>query len=100
MTEQKVHTEEFELQGEQIVTKIKELLRQGNIRRVTIKNDDGKTIVDFPLTVGVVGALLMPQLAALGAIAALLTNCTLLVEKGEDAPTAEHEEEEQPGDGV
>lgn len=100
MTDQKVHTEEFELQGEQIVAKIKELLRQGNIRRVTIKNDDGKTIVDFPLTVGVVGALLMPQLAALGAIAALLTNCTLLVEKGEDAPTAEHEEEEQPGDGV
>ncbi len=99
MTDQKVHTEEFELQGEQIVAKIKDLVRQGNIRRVTIKNDEGKTIVDFPLTVGVVGALLLPQLAALGAIAALLTNCTLLVEKEGDLPDADQDPAE-PADSV
>lgn len=100
MTDQKVHTEQFELQGEQIVAKIKDLVRQGNIRRVTIKNEDGKTIVDFPLTIGVVGALLMPQLAALGAIAALITNCTLVVERADDEPESTADTDEMAGDGV
>ena len=81
MTEEKVRTEEFQVQGEQIVAKIKELVRQGNIRRVTIKNEEGKVVVDVPLTLGVVGALLMPQLAAVGAVAALLANCTIVVER-------------------
>jgi hypothetical protein len=81
MSEQKVRTEEFEIQGEQIVAKVKELVRQGNIRRISIKNEDGKTLVDIPLTLGVVGALFLPQLAAIGAIAALVSNCTIVVEK-------------------
>ncbi len=79
--EPKVRTEEIQMQGEQIVAKVKELVRQGNIRRVSIKNEEGKTLVDIPLTLGVVGALFLPQLAALGAIAALVTNCTIVVEK-------------------
>ncbi len=79
--EPKVKTEEIQMQGEQIVAKVKELVRQGNIRRVSIKNEEGKTLVDIPLTLGVVGALFLPQLAALGAIAALVTNCTIVVEK-------------------
>lgn len=84
MTEEKTRTEEFQVQGEQIVGKIKELVRQGNIRHISIKNEEGKTLVGIPLTLGVVGALLLPQLAALGAIAALVTNCTIVVEKAEE----------------
>lgn len=85
MTEQQTRTEEFKVQGEQIISKVKDLVRQGNIRHITIKNEEGKTIVGIPLTLGVVGALLLPQLAALGAIAALVTNCTILVEKVDEA---------------
>jgi len=74
-------TEEFRVDGEAVVAKIKELLREGNIRRVILKNEDGRTLIDIPLTVGVVGALVAPQLAAIGAIAAMLTKCTIVVEK-------------------
>ena len=81
MTEEKVHTEEFEINSDTLVAKIKELMHEGNIRRVTIKNEEGKTLIDIPLTFGVVGALLMPQLAAIGAIAALITHATIVVEK-------------------
>ena len=83
MSEEKVRTEEFQVKGEEIVSKIKELLHEGNIRRVIIKNEEGRIIIDIPLTIGVVGALLVPQLAALGAIAALLTHDTIVVEKVE-----------------
>ncbi len=83
MSEEKVHTEEFQVKGEEIVSKIKELLHEGNIRRVIIKNESGRTLVDIPLTIGVVGALLVPQLAAIGAIAALLSHGTIVVEKAE-----------------
>ena len=84
MSEEKVRTEEFQVKGEEIVAKIKELLHQGDIRRVIIKNEDGKTLIDLPLTIGVVGVLVAPQLAALGAIAALLTHGTIVVEKAVD----------------
>lgn len=80
MTDEKIHTEEFQVRGEELVAKIKELIHQGNIRRVIIKNESGRTLIDIPLTFGVVGALLVPQLAAIGAIAALLTNATIVVE--------------------
>lgn len=83
MTDKKVRTEEFQVRGEEIVAKIKELLHEGNIRRVIIKNEDGRTLIDIPLTIGVVGALVAPQLAAIGAIAALLTHGTIVVEKVE-----------------
>lgn len=81
MTEEKTYTEEFQVNGEELIAKIKELVHEGNIRRVIIRNDKGRTLVDIPLTMGVVGALLAPQLAAVGAIAALLTSGTIVVEK-------------------
>ena len=74
-------TEEFKLNGDEILAKIKELIKQGNARSVTIKNEKGDTVLSFPLTIGVVGAVLVPTLAAVGAVAALLTKCTIVVEK-------------------
>jgi hypothetical protein len=82
MSEQ-FRTEEFSVNGEQLLNKVKELLREGNIRRVIIKDKTGKVLVEFPLTIGVVGAALAPALAAVGAIAALLTEATVVVEKTE-----------------
>jgi hypothetical protein len=83
MSSEHVRTEEFRVNGEQLLAKVKELLHEGNIRRVTIKDKDGKTLVEFPMTFGVVGALLAPSLAAIGAIAALVTEATVIVEKTE-----------------
>ncbi len=76
-------TEEFRVSGEELLAKIKELIHQGNIRRISIKDKEGKTVLEFPLTIGVVGAVLLPTLAAVGAIAALLTEATIVVEKSE-----------------
>jgi hypothetical protein len=84
MSEEKVRTEEFQVSGDRLVAKIKELVHEGNIRRVIIKNEEGKILIDIPLTLGVVGAFLAPQLAAIGAVAALVTQCTILVEKVEE----------------
>jgi repressor of nif and glnA expression len=74
-------TQEFEVSGEKLIEKIKSIINEGNIRRIIIKNDEGKTIVEFPVTLGVVGVILAPGLAAIGAIAALVTKCTIVVEK-------------------
>lgn len=84
MSEEDVRTEEFKVSGEAILSTIKDLVQEGNIRRVVIKNEEGRTLIDLPLTVGVVGVLVAPQLAALGAIAALVTNGTIVVEKVEE----------------
>jgi hypothetical protein len=81
MTDRTTRTEEFQLSGDALLAKIKELLHEGNIRRILIKDETGKTLVEFPVTLGVVGAVLAPQLAAVGAIAALVARCTLVVEK-------------------
>jgi hypothetical protein len=86
MDEQQVRTEEFRVSGDRLIEKVKELVREGNIRRIVVKNEAGRTVIDIPLTVGVVGALVAPQLAALGAIAALLSQTTIVVEKVETAP--------------
>jgi hypothetical protein len=75
--------ESFTISGDKIVEKVKEIAREGNARRIIIKNEKGETIAEFPLTAGAVGVLLAPALAALGAIAALVTKCTLVVEKKE-----------------
>ena len=83
MPDQKFTTEEFRVEGEKLLTKIKELIHEGNIRRISIKDKDGKTVMEIPVTLGVVGILIAPQLAAIGAIAALLTEATVVVEKGE-----------------
>lgn len=83
MPEQKFTTEEFRVEGEKLLGKIKELIHEGNIRRISIKDKEGKTVMEIPVTIGVVGILLAPQLAAIGAIAALLTEATVVVEKAE-----------------
>jgi len=80
MSEEQVRREEFKVSGEALVDKIKELAHEGNIRRIIIKDKSDRTLVDIPLTFGVIGALLAPQLAAIGAVAALVTNATLVVE--------------------
>ena len=80
-------TEEFQFSGDTLLAKIKEIIRAGNIRRIVIRNEERRTLVDIPLTAGVVGALLAPQLAAIGAIAALVLRGTIMIEK-EEAPVA------------
>ncbi|MBB6092660.1 hypothetical protein HNQ60_001538 [Povalibacter uvarum] len=78
-------SEEFQFSGDALLGKVKEILHAGNVRRLIVKNEEGRVIVDMPLTVGVVGTLLAPQLAALGAIAALVLRGTIVIEK--DAPS-------------
>ncbi len=73
--------EEFKLDGGKVVEKIKELIHEGNIRRIILKNEEGRTLIEIPLTLGVVGAAFLPVLAAVGAIAALAASMTIVVEK-------------------
>ena len=73
--------EEFKVNGEELLRKVKELISEGNARRIIIKNEKGETIIEIPLMLGAVGALIAPALAAVGAIAALVTKCTIIVEK-------------------
>jgi hypothetical protein len=80
MTEENVRREEFKVNGEALVDKIKELVHEGNIRRIIIKDKDDRVLIDIPLTFGVLGVLVAPQLAAIGAIAALVGNATIVVE--------------------
>jgi hypothetical protein len=80
MTEKKSH-EEFKVNGEQLLAEVKRLIAEGNVRRIIIKGKDDKTLIEVPLTIGVVGIALMPALAAIGAVAALVTECTILVER-------------------
>jgi len=81
MCEEKVRTEEYKVSGEKLVAQIKTLVHEGNIRRIIIKNDEGKTLIEIPLTLGVVGAVLLPVWAAIGTIAALVADLTIIVEK-------------------
>jgi len=74
-------TEEFKVSGEAVVSKIKELVREGNVRRIIIKNEEGSTLIEIPLTIGVIGTVLLPVWAAIGAIAALAANLTIAVER-------------------
>lgn len=86
----KISKETFKVQGGQILDKVKELIHEGNVRRVVIKQGD-RVVVEFPVTVGAVGVLLAPWLAAAGALAAFLTDCSVEVERIEEAgkPAAE-----------
>jgi len=83
MANERARTEEFRVTGEELLGKIKNLIKEGNIRKIIIKDKNGKTVFEIPLTFGVVGALIAPQLAAIGAIAALLSEATVVVEKAE-----------------
>jgi repressor of nif and glnA expression len=77
----KVYTEEFSIESENLIEKVKELLHEANITRIIVKNEKDNVLLEIPATVGVVGVVLVPWLAALGAIAALATKCKIVVEK-------------------
>ena len=91
MPTKNTRTEEFSINGEELVATIKGLVHQGNIRRIAIQNREGRTLLEIPLTLGVVGALLLPTLAAVGAVAAMVTECTILVERIVEEPSQESE---------
>jgi CBS domain-containing protein len=79
----KVVTEEFSVDSDDLIERVKELIHEGNVNRVIVKDEKGKTLLEIPATVGVIGAVLAPWLAALGVIAALATRCRIVVEKRE-----------------
>jgi hypothetical protein len=87
-TEEKVNVEEFSINGDALVAKVKELIHQGNIRRIILKNEEGGTLIEIPLTIGVVGgvisAALFPVLAAVGVIGAMVAHLTIVIEKREE----------------
>lgn len=88
MNDQTTRTQEFTVNGDEVVAKVKELIHEGNIRRIIIKNEDGRTILEVPLTLGLIGAALLPIFAAIGAAAALATRCTIVVERDAHAGSA------------
>jgi hypothetical protein len=81
---EKTYWETFRAEGENVVAKIRALIREGNVRRVVIEHQ-GRSVAEFPLTAGIVGALLAPVLAAIGAVVALLQDCTIHVERASDS---------------
>ena len=83
-TEEEPRTREsHRVSGEKLLSKIKQIVHEGNVRRIIIKNEDGRTLIEIPLSMGVVGALLVPVWAAIGAVAALVTSCSIEVERSE-----------------
>lgn len=76
-----VKTETFKVDGEHLLKRVKDLINEGNVRRISIKDKSGKVVVEFPLTIGVIGAVLAPMLAAVGALAALISEATISVER-------------------
>jgi len=79
----KVTTEEYSVESENLIERVKELLHEGNVTRIIVKNEKGEVLLEIPATVGVIGVVLVPWLAALGAIAAIATKCKIVVEKRE-----------------
>lgn len=90
MAAKRIFTEEHRVAGERLVSKIKELVHQGNIRRIVLKNEERQTLIEIPLTLGVVSAVLLPVWVALGAIAALAAHYTLVVERVDERELAPH----------
>jgi len=82
-TQGRTRTEEFKVDGGKVLDTIKDLIHQGNIRRIILKNEGGKTLIEIPLTLGLVGAALLPVFAAVGALAAVVTRMVIVVEKTE-----------------
>jgi hypothetical protein len=82
MTDKKQSAHEyFKVSGDELLAKVKEIIKEGNARKIIIKNDKNKTIMEFPLTFGAIGVVLAPIFAAVGTLAALATSCTIIVEK-------------------
>ena len=88
MSEEKTRVEEFELSGDKVITKVKELVREGNVRRISLKNEEDVTLIEVPLMIGVAGvaaaAWMAPVWAAIGAIAALVVRLKIIVERVEE----------------
>ncbi|HEX2153016.1 MAG TPA: DUF4342 domain-containing protein [Acidimicrobiia bacterium] len=84
--QEKATVEDLKVEGEHLLSKVRELIHEGNVRRIIIKNDEGRTLMEIPLTLGVAGVVILPTLAAVGAIAALVTECTITVERVEGTP--------------
>lgn len=80
-------TTEYEITGDKLLAKVKELIHEANVRRLIIKDESGRTLIEVPLALGAIGVLLLPVWAALGALAALVARMTLVVEKLEDEQT-------------
>ncbi len=91
MTDFQMHYEEFKVHGKDLVDKVKALIHEGNIRRIIVKDQNGVTFVEIPLTVAAVGVLAVPVLAAIGALAALVADFTILVEKAHPESVAKNE---------
>jgi len=85
--------EKYKVAGDKVISTIKELIREGNVRHVVIKTDEGRVLIEFPVSIGVAGAVLLPVWAAVGAVAAIVTQCTIEIER-------ESEEEEEEEDAV
>jgi CBS domain-containing protein len=87
MSDEKVRTEVFRVNADETVAKVKEIIAEGNVRRIIIQSDEGKNLIEFPMTVGVAAAagvlLLAPMLAAVGALAAIVTDINIVVEREE-----------------
>jgi len=82
--------EDFKVRGEELLSKARELVREGNVRRLMIINEGGKTLIEIPLTIGVIGAMFLPVWAAIGAIAAVATDCTIRIEKNDEEGPRDH----------
>ena len=80
-TPTRIVEETFTVSSDDLVQKVKELVHEGNVRRIIIKNEEGKILLEIPVTIGVIGMILVPWLAAIGTIAALATNCTIVVQR-------------------
>jgi hypothetical protein len=78
---EKSNHESFKVSGDEILSKVKEIIKEGNARKIIIKNDKDEIIMEFPLTIGAIGVVLAPIFAAVGTLTALATHCTIIVEK-------------------
>ena len=76
-----IRTEEFKVSSDDLIKTVKKLIHEGNVRRIIVKDEKDKILIDIPVTIGVVGAIIAPWLAALGVIGAIATNCTIVVER-------------------
>lgn len=88
MTDPNSRSEEFQFSGDTLLAKMKEILHEGNVRRVVIKNEDGRVLLDLPLTIGVVGTLVAPFLAVIGAFATLVARGSIVIERETQTPPA------------
>jgi hypothetical protein len=96
---ERVWTEELKVSGRAVVNTVKDLLHEGNVRRITIKNSKGDAVISIPVTVGVIGVLVAPTVAAVAAVVALGADYTLVVERREEEPPSEIEREGRVDEG-